>query len=40
MIEYEDEDPEFRRRFEEALKHEGVPSKMPPVSYTDGIPGW
>lgn len=31
MIEYEDEDPEIRRRYEAALKRTGVPSKMPPV---------
>jgi hypothetical protein len=29
MIEYEDEDPEIRRRFEAALKQAGVRSDMP-----------
>ena len=33
LLEYEDEDPEVRRYFEEALKKEGVESKMPPVTY-------
>jgi hypothetical protein len=32
MIEYEDEDPEIRRRFEERLKRAGVRSEMPPAS--------
>ncbi len=31
MIEYEDEDPEIRRRFEAALKKAGVACMMPPV---------
>jgi oxalate decarboxylase/phosphoglucose isomerase-like protein (cupin superfamily) len=31
LIEYEDEDPEIRRRFEEALKRNGVECKMPLV---------
>ena len=31
MIEYEDEDPEIRRRFKEALGREGVECTMPPV---------
>ena len=33
LIDYEDEDPEIRRRFEEALSKEGVECKMPPVVY-------
>jgi len=33
MIEYEDEDPEIRKRWEEALRPEGVEPKMPPVVY-------
>ncbi len=33
LIEYEDEDPEIRGRFEERLKQEGVKSQMPPVAY-------
>ena len=33
LIEYEDEDPEIRRRFEEALKRQGVECTMPPVVY-------
>jgi len=32
QINYEDEDPEIRRMFEEELKKEGVPSAMPAVS--------
>ena len=33
LIEYEDEDPDIRRRFIEALKREGVECTMPPVVY-------
>ena len=33
IIEYEKEDPEIRKRWEEALKREGVKSEMPPVVY-------
>ena len=33
LIDYEDEDPEIRRYFEEALKKEGVEFTMPPVTY-------
>ena len=33
LLEYEDEDPEVRRRFEETLKREGVESQMAPVTY-------
>jgi hypothetical protein len=33
MIDYEDEDPEIRRRFEAELKRAGVPCEMPQVSY-------
>src|SRR5713226_868581 len=32
LIEYEDEDPEIRRGYEEALKKTGVACHMPPVS--------
>lgn len=31
LVEYENEDPEIRRRFEEALKKAGVRCEMPPV---------
>ena len=31
LLEYEDEDPEVRRYFEEALRKEGIESQMPPV---------
>jgi len=31
LIEYEDEDPEIRRRYEEALRKNGVPFRMPMV---------
>jgi oxalate decarboxylase/phosphoglucose isomerase-like protein (cupin superfamily) len=31
LIEYEDEDPEIRRRYEAALKKAGVANQMPPV---------
>jgi len=34
MIEYEDEDPEIRRRFEAKLKRAGITCEMPQVSYT------
>ena len=33
VIDYEDEDPEVRRRFEEDLRKEGVEMTMPPVVY-------
>ena len=33
LVEFEDEDPEIRRRFEEALRKEGVECSMPPVTY-------
>jgi quercetin dioxygenase-like cupin family protein len=33
VIDYEDEDPEIRRQFEEAIKKSGVTSKMVPVTY-------
>jgi oxalate decarboxylase/phosphoglucose isomerase-like protein (cupin superfamily) len=33
LIDYEDEDPEIRRRFEAALAAKGIPSGMPPVAY-------
>ena len=32
LIEYEDEDPEIRKRFEATLKENGVESSMPPVA--------
>lgn len=34
LIEYEDEDPEIRRRFESRLKEAGVACQMPAVNYT------
>jgi hypothetical protein len=33
LVDYEDEDPEIRKRFEAALKIEGVQSRMEPVVY-------
>ena len=33
LIEYEDEDPEIRRRFEEVLREKGIECTMPPVTY-------
>ena len=33
IIEYENEDPEIRRRYQEALRREGIECKMPPVVY-------
>ncbi len=33
LINYENEDPEIRRRFEEELKREGIEFTMPPVTY-------
>ncbi|HLB29387.1 MAG TPA: hypothetical protein VJM69_04580 [Dehalococcoidia bacterium] len=33
VIDYEDEDPEVRKRWEEALKRQGVESRMPPAVY-------
>ena len=35
LIDYEDEDPEIRKRFEDTLKQEGVSCNMPPVVYRD-----
>ncbi|MFC2059962.1 cupin domain-containing protein [Chloroflexota bacterium] len=35
LIEYEDEDPEIRKRFKEALRQEGVQCNMPPVVYRE-----
>jgi hypothetical protein len=32
IIEYDKEDPEIRRRYEETLRLEGVEFQMPPVS--------
>ena len=37
LIEYEDEDPEIRRRYEAALKQTGVPCQMPPVRYAAAV---
>ncbi|HLY67925.1 MAG TPA: cupin domain-containing protein, partial [Chloroflexota bacterium] len=38
LIEYDDEDPEIRRRFEAALKAKGIESQMPAVTYrTDHV---
>ena len=34
LIEYKDEDPEVRKRFETALKKAGVPCQMPPVTHS------
>ena len=34
MIDYEDEDPEVRRHFEEVLGKKGLKSAMPPVNYS------
>ncbi|MBM2812707.1 MAG: hypothetical protein HW416_3466, partial [Chloroflexi bacterium] len=34
LIEYEDEDPEIRRRFVEILKHKGVEMQMPAELFT------
>ena len=31
LIDYEDEDPEIRRQYEQALKGEGIECQMPPV---------
>ena len=33
VIDYEDEDPEIRRQFEEELRRDGVECTMPPVTY-------
>lgn len=33
MIQYEDEDPEIRRDYEEAVKRSGVPCTMPAIQY-------
>ncbi len=33
LLEYEDEDPEVRRRFDEALRKQGIESKMPAVAH-------
>ena len=39
VIEYEDEDPEIRRIFQEELRQSGIESAMPPVVYrTDPLP--
>ncbi len=38
LIEHDDEDPQIRKDFEAELKKNGVPNKMPPVTYrTDPI---
>jgi len=36
VLDYEDEDPEVRRRFREALKREGVENQMPDEVYESG----
>ncbi len=36
LIEYEDEDPEIRRRYEAALRDAGVPCQMPAELYEKG----
>ena len=33
LIDYEDEDPEIRRRFAEKIQRDGIELKMPPVKY-------
>jgi hypothetical protein len=33
LIEYEDEDPQIRRDFENAIKNMGVPMEMPQFNY-------
>ena len=33
MIEYEDEDPQIRRDFEDAIEKVNVPMEMPPFVY-------
>jgi hypothetical protein len=33
MIDYEDEDPQIRKEFEDSLKREGVACKMPAMNY-------
>jgi oxalate decarboxylase/phosphoglucose isomerase-like protein (cupin superfamily) len=33
LIEYEDEDPEIRRRYQDKLRQNGVEDRMPPVTY-------
>jgi quercetin dioxygenase-like cupin family protein len=38
LIEYEDEDPQIRRDFENAIKNIGVPMEMPQFSYAN-LPG-
>jgi hypothetical protein len=38
LIEYEDEDPQIRRDFENAIKSMGVPMEMPQFSYAN-LPG-
>jgi len=35
LIEYEDEDPQVRKDFEETLRSKGIECKMPPVNYRD-----
>jgi oxalate decarboxylase/phosphoglucose isomerase-like protein (cupin superfamily) len=37
LIEYEDEDPEIRRRYEAALTKTGVANQMPPVRYSAAV---
>lgn len=37
LIEYEDEDPQIRKDFEEELKKKGIPSEMPDFKYNDDV---
>jgi oxalate decarboxylase/phosphoglucose isomerase-like protein (cupin superfamily) len=37
LVEYEDEDPEIRRRYEAALRAKGIPCDMPPVTYRSDL---
>jgi hypothetical protein len=36
LIEYEEEDPEIRRRYQEAVERQGVPCAMPDAIYQPG----
>jgi oxalate decarboxylase/phosphoglucose isomerase-like protein (cupin superfamily) len=37
LLEYEDEDPDIRRRYEAALRARGIPCEMPPVAYRSDL---
>jgi hypothetical protein len=37
LIEYEDEDPEIRQRYEATLRANGIPCDMPPVVYRSDL---